>query len=105
MVIGQVSDDYGISDLQVVFMIRKNQNNYLEKITFKNKLVDQFMYAFPDGITLEAGKNYEYYFEVFDNDIVNGKNPQKQMSSATKNLRRFKNKQKHYKNNKTQFLV
>lgn len=74
VVIGQVSDDYGISDLQVVFYdSQKPKQLFRKKLPLKNKLVDQFMYAFPDGITLEAGKNYEYYFEVFDNDIVNGK--------------------------------
>ncbi|TXI67103.1 MAG: hypothetical protein E6Q46_03710, partial [Flavobacterium sp.] len=33
--------------------------------------VDQFIYSFPNGLSIEQGVNYEYYFEVFDNDVVN----------------------------------
>lgn len=72
--IGHVSDDYGMSTLQVVFYDAQNPKKVFRKnLPIKNKLVDQFVYAFPDGITLDAGKTYEYYFEVFDNDVVNGK--------------------------------
>ena len=73
VVIGQVSDDYGMSKLQVVFYDKNKPNILLRKgLVLKNKVVDQFVYAFPDGIALQPGINYEYFFEVFDNDVVNG---------------------------------
>ena len=75
VVIGQISDDYGISALQVVYYDVAKPNVIFRKlIPFKNKLVDQFIYSFPDGITLRPGIDYDYYFEVFDNDAINGKN-------------------------------
>lgn len=72
IIIGQVSDDYGLSKLQVVYYDKKNPN-VLKKflLSIKNESVDQFIYSFPSGIKLEEGINYEYYFEVFDNDAVN----------------------------------
>ena len=73
VIIGQVSDDYGMSKLQVVFYDKNKPNILFKKgLILKNKVVDQFVYAFPDGITLQPGIIYEYYFEVFDNDVVNG---------------------------------
>ena len=73
VIIGQVSDDYGMSKLQVVFYDKNKPNILFKKgLILKNKVVDQFVYAFPDGIALQPGINYEYYFEVFDNDVVNG---------------------------------
>ncbi|SEP92182.1 DUF4175 family protein [Flavobacterium urocaniciphilum] len=73
VIIGQVSDDYGLSKLQVVFYDRTKPNIvYRKGLTLKSKVVDQFVYSFPDVITLQPGVNYDYYFEVFDNDVVNG---------------------------------
>jgi hypothetical protein len=37
----------------------------------KSSITD-FYYVFPEGISLEEGVDYELYFEVFDNDAVNG---------------------------------
>ncbi|MES2863117.1 MAG: DUF4175 family protein, partial [Bacteroidota bacterium] len=73
VIIGQVSDDYGLSKLQVVFYDRNKPNVvYRKGLTLKSKVVDQFVYSFPDGIALQPGINYDYFFEVFDNDVVNG---------------------------------
>ncbi len=73
VILGQISDDYGLSKLQLVYY-DKNKPNILYKksLPVNNKLVDQFVYAFPSGLSLSEGVQYEYYFEVFDNDIVNG---------------------------------
>lgn len=70
--IGQISDDYGLTRLDVVYY-PKNQSNQSKRksLTIKNKLADQFVYVFPQGLNLEKGISYEYYFEVFDNDAVN----------------------------------
>jgi len=86
--IGQLSDDYGISKLQVVAKNRKtgvlNQHNVkVDKID-----LEEFYYRFPDGFILQEGTGYEIYFEVFDNDKINGK--KKSVS------------QKFFYNNKTQ---
>ncbi len=73
VIIGQVSDDYGISKLQLVYFDNANKeqlNRFI--LPVKQELVDRFVYTFPDGLQLEQGKQYEYYFEVFDNDRING---------------------------------
>ncbi|MCO6174759.1 hypothetical protein NHF50_06845 [Flavobacterium sp. NRK F10] len=73
MIIGQVSDDYGLSKLQVVFYDKDDKEKLRKAILPLQKgLYDRFVYTFPSGLKLEPGISYEYYFEVFDNDIVNG---------------------------------
>ncbi|WP_166386092.1 DUF4175 family protein [Polaribacter sp. 11A2H] len=70
---GQISDDYGIKKLQLVYYNNEqptNQNKFELLITKEN--IQTFFYQFPDGLNLEAGINYELFFEVFDNDAVNG---------------------------------
>jgi hypothetical protein len=73
MIVGQVSDDYGLSKLQVVFYDKDHKDNVRKAALPLNKgLYDRFVYTFPAGLQLKSGISYEYYFEVFDNDIVNG---------------------------------
>jgi hypothetical protein len=50
-VLGQVSDDYGLSNV-------------------KKDVYDQFVFAFPSNLPVEEGVSYEYYFEIFDNDAI-----------------------------------
>ncbi|MFZ2430322.1 MAG: DUF4175 family protein [Lutibacter sp.] len=76
--VGQVSDDYGVNKLQMVYYNKRN------KKALKSHLIDivkssitDFYYVFPDGISLEEGVDYELYFEVFDNDAVNGRKSSK----------------------------
>ncbi|MDD3722413.1 MAG: hypothetical protein PHW92_07990, partial [Lutibacter sp.] len=71
--VGQLSDDYGVNKLQMVYYDKINKKE------FKSHLIDvvkssisDFYYVFPEGISLEEGVDYELYFEVFDNDAVNG---------------------------------
>lgn len=71
--IGNISDDYGLYALYVkYFDISNPKNIYKKSLGINSKLVDQFVYAFPQGLNIEAGKNYQYYFEVLDNDASNG---------------------------------
>jgi hypothetical protein len=71
-IIGQLSDDYGLSKLQVVFYPKgKSQLVKRGTLAVKNQTVDQFVYSFPTGLNLEKGIIYDYYFEVFDNDAIN----------------------------------
>ncbi len=68
---GRVSDDYGLSKLRLVYY---DQNNSLDRkyknITIVKSNFDEFIYAFPADLNLQTGVDYEFYFEVFDNDAV-----------------------------------
>lgn len=70
-VLGQVSDDYGLSKLQVVYY-PKDKPNLAKKaiIAVKRDVYDQFVFAFPSNLPVEQGVSYEYYFEIFDNDAL-----------------------------------
>jgi len=70
-VIGQVSDDYGLSKLQVIYY-EKDKPNTAKRgiIAVKKDIYDQFVFSFPSALPVEQGITYEYYFEVFDNDAV-----------------------------------
>jgi hypothetical protein len=70
-VLGQISDDYGLSKLQVVYY-PKNKPELVKRgsIAVKSNLYDQFIFAFPSSLPVEQGVSYEYYFEVFDNDAI-----------------------------------
>ena len=88
--VGQVSDDYGVNKLQMVYYDKNN------KKALKSHLIDvvkssisDFYYVFPDGISLEEGVDYELYFEVFDNDAVNGSK-----SSKSRTFSYYKKKEK-----------
>lgn len=70
-VLGQVSDDYGLSKLQIVYYPKDLLNNAKRgTIAVKKDIYDQFVFAFPGNLPVEEGVNYEYYFEIFDNDAV-----------------------------------
>jgi hypothetical protein len=70
-VLGQVSDDYGLSKLTVVYYPKNNPNNAKRGMISVNKDVyDQFVFAFPSSLPVDAGVDYDYYFEVFDNDAI-----------------------------------
>lgn len=72
VIVGQVADDYGLSKLRVVYYpIESPENLSFYDLAVKKSTVDQFIYTFPSGIRLKDGILYEYYFEVFDNDLVN----------------------------------
>jgi hypothetical protein len=70
-VLGQISDDYGLSKLHVVYY-PKNKPESVRRgtIAVKSNLYDQFIFAFPSSLPVEQGVSYEYYFEVFDNDAI-----------------------------------
>ena len=67
---GKVSDDYGLKKLQIVYYPSESDNKQYEEISISKGNVDQFIYAFPNKLDLQEGVNYEYYFEVFDNDAI-----------------------------------
>ena len=70
---GKISDDYGLNKLQLVYYDAQNpqaQNTFDLQITKEN--IQTFFYQFPNGLALKSGINYELFFQVFDNDAVNG---------------------------------
>ncbi|WP_103069081.1 DUF4175 family protein [Aquimarina sediminis] len=68
---GRVSDDYGLSKLRMVYYDSDNTSDIqIKNIKIKETEFDEFIYAFPGDIDLVEGVNYEFYFEVFDNDII-----------------------------------
>lgn len=70
-VLGQVSDDYGLSKLQVVYYPKNNPNAIKRSIiSVKKEAYDQFVFSFPGSIEVESGVVYEYFFEIFDNDAL-----------------------------------
>ncbi len=72
-VLGQVSDDYGLSKLQIVYY-PKDQTDAAKKalLPVKKDIYDQFVFSFPSTLPVDQGVSYDYYFEVFDNDALHG---------------------------------
>ncbi|MFT5678516.1 MAG: hypothetical protein ACI9FY_001059, partial [Patiriisocius sp.] len=85
--LGNLSDDYGLSKLQVVYYPEGEvTNKQIIALPVSKGSIDQFTYVFPGELTLEQGVAYEYYFEVFDNDAIH-KN--KSSKSAIYNYRKL----------------
>src|SRR5690554_6119773 len=100
ILIGEVSDDYGLSKLQVVYYKKSNEKDLKTKILPINKGVfDRFHYTFPDGLDIEQGVEYEYYFEVFDNDALHNF---KSTKSSVFSHRELTNEEKQDENLKQQ---
>jgi hypothetical protein len=71
--LGQVSDDYGLKRLQLVYYPSESQQNKVkENIPISASNIDQFQYTFPGNLELTKGVNYEFYFELTDNDGIRG---------------------------------
>ncbi|GAA4234044.1 ATPase [Postechiella marina] len=69
---GQVSDDYGLSKLELVYYPTNKENEkQIEAIKLTNSNVSEFITAFPNNLNIKAGVSYNLYFQVFDNDVVN----------------------------------
>ena len=69
--LGQVSDDYGLTKLQLVYYAQGDEKSAVSvPIEVGRSNVDQFVYSFPGDLQLTEGVPYEYYFEIFDNDAV-----------------------------------
>ncbi len=70
---GKLSDDYGLSRLAFFAQVN-GEKRYEEKLSVKSDILEQgFAYAWnPDSLIKDPGEELEYYFEVWDNDGVNG---------------------------------
>ena len=70
---GKISDDYGFKKLNFVYYKAGDiSSKIIKDLLLSNESVQSFYYAFPNGLDLEEGVNYEMYFEVIDNDAVSG---------------------------------
>lgn len=74
---GTIKDDYGFQKLNFVYLIKEDDKEIRREIVpipIQTSAIIQDFYHYFDAQTLnmEAGQSIEYYFEVFDNDAVNG---------------------------------
>ena len=71
---GQIKDDYGFNKLQ--FVIKKPSNNWdsIVPIEFNKALnLDNFFFILDmNNLEMNEEASFEYYFEIYDNDAVNG---------------------------------
>src|SRR5690606_7547050 len=101
---GRVSDDYGLSKLQIVYHPENEENNkQFEPLPLNKSNFDQFLYAFPGTLNLEEGKTYSYYFEVFDNDGVHGAKSSKSSSFSYRKLTKEELEKEQLKEQKEAF--
>lgn len=70
--VGQISDDYGLSHLQILAKSLNDNSLSIYTIDTGHSDFEEFFYTFPEGISLKEGVSYEIYFQVYDNDAVNG---------------------------------
>lgn len=69
---GQLSDDYGITKLQLVYYPSNNPNAIqVHPISIPNSISSQFFTSFPNNLDIKPGISYDLYFQVFDNDQIN----------------------------------
>jgi hypothetical protein len=75
---GTINDDYGFTKLHFVYSVLNKEHKEISKESIdipihKNISLQEFYYYFDAQImNLEAGQTLEYYFEIWDNDQVNG---------------------------------
>jgi hypothetical protein len=70
---GKISDDYGLKRLNLVYYIDNKQDSInKQQISITNQTFDEFHYTFPGDLDLIPGKTYNFYFQLWDNDAVNG---------------------------------
>lgn len=74
--VGNIMDDYGLRNLNFVYSIEKEDGKKETKnikIPFQAGLVSEFSHYWNvKEIGLQAGDKMSYYFQVFDNDRING---------------------------------
>jgi len=75
--IGNASDDYGLSSLNFHYTVSSENGRskapQIVKVGDTNGRESQYNYTFDlDELNLQPGDNVSYYFEVKDNDAVNG---------------------------------
>jgi len=68
---GQVSDDYGLSKMQLVYYpLGEEHEKVVEPIPIAKSNFNEFIGNFPNQLKIKEGISYELYFQVFDNDAL-----------------------------------
>lgn len=92
--VGQVNDDHGFNRLQFHYRILNSKQNkaHFKPVEFsRNELQSSFYYIWNvDDLAASPGDQVEYYFEIYDNDGINGP---KVTRSALKTYRLLTEKQ------------
>ncbi len=88
---GNIRDDYGFHDLKFIYTKYDAQGKELEPLQRidipirKDNTLQDFYYYFDSGVLqLQAGEQVEYYFEVRDNDAMNGYKVSRSLSNIFK---------------------
>ncbi len=89
---GLVKDDYGLSKLQFRYRFLKSSDSlphseelHVENISINHSTQDQFFHYWDLAkVNLQPGDELEYYFEVSDNDGVNGNKSSRSQSNIFK---------------------
>lgn len=70
---GIIKDDYGFSKLRFVYESENYPVVYIPISIRKNLTSQEFYFAFDfSSVDYTEGSNVKYYFEIFDNDEING---------------------------------
>ena len=70
---GEASDDYEVVALKLVcYPVNDKKNKQEILLDTPGQDFKQFYYTFPSGLLLNEGQEYEYYFEIRDNDGIRG---------------------------------
>ena len=84
--VGKISDDYGLKKLELVYYNIDNPNLItIKQLDLSTSQNQTFYTIFPGDITLDQGVDYEVYFQVFDNDAVNGRKKSKSKKFSFRN--------------------
>ncbi|MFK7049665.1 hypothetical protein FLACOL_00327 [Flavobacterium columnare] len=71
--IGQIADDYGFHNLSIVYFPKdKTHQAKRGTLSFKQGVYDKFIFSFPGSLPIQTGIEYDYYFEISDNDVLHG---------------------------------
>lgn len=96
---GEAADDYELVSLKIVCYPTGRKTERQELVLDKPyNNFKQFYYTFPSGLQFQEGENYDFYFEVTDNDGLRGGKTSKTQIFSTRILddNELNNKQLDY---------
>ncbi|WP_010181808.1 DUF4175 family protein [Aquimarina agarilytica] len=100
---GQLSDDYGLRKLEVVYF-KQDDPEQIKRfgLAIQKGIFSDFTYQFPNQLNLEDATSYSFYFEVFDNDSFNGSKSSKSQTFNYRKLSKVEAEQSEFKNEQQQ---
>lgn len=78
---GNISDDYGFTKLNFVFNNVKTNLKEVLPVEINKNINTQLFYYVVDFTDFNAGDEFEYYFEIWDNDILGFKSSNSEIYS------------------------